>query len=56
MMPYSITFLTVWSAFLFLYWQLGLPLGIQGVTNTRLLRRSRSNGLTANPRPAIRLR
>ncbi len=30
MLPYSITFLTVWSAFLFLYWQLGLPLGIQG--------------------------
>ena len=24
------TFLTLWSAFLFLYWQLGLPLGIQG--------------------------
>ena len=30
MLPYSITFLTLWSAFLFLYWQLGLPLGIQG--------------------------
>lgn len=31
MLPYSITFLTLWSVFLFLYWQLGLPLGIQGV-------------------------
>ena len=30
MLSYSITFLTVWSAFLFLYWQLSLPLGIQG--------------------------
>ena len=30
MLPYSITFLVLWSAFLFLYWQLGLPLGIQG--------------------------
>jgi len=30
MLPYSISFLVLWSAFLFLYWQLGLPLGIQG--------------------------
>jgi aminobenzoyl-glutamate transport protein len=30
MLPYSITFLIVWSSFLFLYWQLGFPLGIQG--------------------------
>lgn len=30
MLPYSITFLVLWSAFLFLYWQLGVPLGIQG--------------------------
>ena len=30
MLPYSITFLLLWSAFLFVYWQLGFPLGIQG--------------------------
>jgi len=30
MLPYSISFLVLWSAFLFLYWQLGLPLGIEG--------------------------
>jgi len=30
MLPYSITFLLSWSAFLFVYWQLGFPLGIQG--------------------------
>jgi len=29
MLPYSITFLIVWIAFLLLYWALGLPLGIQ---------------------------
>ena len=30
MLPYSLTFLVLWSAFLFLYWQIGFPLGIQG--------------------------
>lgn len=30
MLPYSMTFLVLWSIFLFGYWQLGLPLGIQG--------------------------
>ncbi|MBL8809763.1 MAG: AbgT family transporter [Planctomycetaceae bacterium] len=30
MLPYSMTFLVVWSAFLFIYWQIGLPLGISG--------------------------
>ncbi len=30
MLPYSLAFLLLWSAFLFLYWQIGLPLGIQG--------------------------
>ena len=30
MLPYSLAFLVLWSAFLFLYWQIGLPLGIQG--------------------------
>ncbi len=30
MLPYSMSFLLLWSAFLFLYWQIGLPLGIQG--------------------------
>lgn len=30
MLPYSLSFLVLWSAFLFLYWQMGLPLGIQG--------------------------
>ena len=29
MIPYSITFLIVWTAFLVLYWLLGLPLGLQ---------------------------
>jgi aminobenzoyl-glutamate transport protein len=29
MLPYSITFLVVWSAFLALYWMLGIPLGLQ---------------------------
>jgi p-aminobenzoyl-glutamate transporter AbgT len=28
MLPYSITFLIVWTIFLLVYWQLGLPLGI----------------------------
>lgn len=28
MVPYSITFLVVWSLFLLVYWQLGLPLGL----------------------------
>jgi len=30
MLPYSVVFITVWTAFLLLYWALGLPLGIQG--------------------------
>lgn len=30
MLPYSIGFLILWTAFLFVYWSLGLPLGIQG--------------------------
>ncbi|MFO0976916.1 MAG: AbgT family transporter [Planctomycetaceae bacterium] len=30
MLPYSMTFLVVWTAFLFIYWQIGLPLGISG--------------------------
>jgi aminobenzoyl-glutamate transport protein len=29
MLPYSITFLVVWTLFLMLYWTLGLPLGLQ---------------------------
>jgi p-aminobenzoyl-glutamate transporter AbgT len=29
MLPYSITFLIVWSVFLLIYWALGIPLGIQ---------------------------
>jgi aminobenzoyl-glutamate transport protein len=29
MLPYSLTFLAAWSAFLLIYWGLGLPLGIQ---------------------------
>jgi aminobenzoyl-glutamate transport protein len=28
MLPYSITFLVVWSGFLLLYWALGIPLGL----------------------------
>jgi aminobenzoyl-glutamate transport protein len=28
MLPYSITFLVGWTAFLMVYWSLGLPLGI----------------------------
>lgn len=30
MLPYSISFLVLWTIFLFLYWQLGIPLGIEG--------------------------
>lgn len=30
MLPYSIAFIILWSLFLLLYWQTGLPLGIQG--------------------------
>ena len=29
MLPYSVVFIIVWSIFLLLYWQLGLPLGLQ---------------------------
>ncbi|WP_281557514.1 AbgT family transporter [Thalassomonas sp. RHCl1] len=29
MLPYSVVFIVVWSLFLLLYWQLGLPLGLQ---------------------------
>ena len=29
MLPYSVVFLLLWSAFLLLYWGLGLPLGLQ---------------------------
>jgi aminobenzoyl-glutamate transport protein len=29
MLPYSITFLFIWSIFLLLYWALGIPLGLQ---------------------------
>jgi aminobenzoyl-glutamate transport protein len=29
MLPYSITFLILWSAFLLLYWMTGIPLGLQ---------------------------
>jgi aminobenzoyl-glutamate transport protein len=29
MLPYSITFLVVWTAFLLLYWAIGFPLGLQ---------------------------
>ena len=28
MIPYSLVFLVLWTAFLLVYWQLGLPLGI----------------------------
>lgn len=30
MLPYSICFLILWTAFLFIYWAVGMPLGIQG--------------------------
>ncbi len=29
MLPYSLSFLVLWSGFLALYWALGLPLGLQ---------------------------
>ncbi len=29
MLPYTVTFITLWTIFLLLYWQLGLPLGLQ---------------------------
>ena len=29
MLPYSVTFLVVWTAYLLLYWAVGLPLGLQ---------------------------
>ena len=29
MLPYSVTFLVLWTAFLLLYWAFGLPLGLQ---------------------------
>jgi aminobenzoyl-glutamate transport protein len=29
MLPYSVVFITLWCAFLLLYWALGLPLGLQ---------------------------
>ena len=29
MLPYSVTFITVWTMFLMLFWALGLPLGLQ---------------------------
>jgi aminobenzoyl-glutamate transport protein len=29
MLPYSLSFLLVWTAFLLGYWALGLPLGLQ---------------------------
>ena len=29
MLPYSITFFTMWTAFLLIYWMLGIPLGLQ---------------------------
>ena len=29
MLPYSVTFIVLWTAFLLLYWSLGMPLGLQ---------------------------
>ncbi len=29
MLPYSVTFITVWTMFLLLFWGLGIPLGLQ---------------------------
>jgi aminobenzoyl-glutamate transport protein len=29
MLPYSITFLILWTGFLLLYWMTGIPLGLQ---------------------------
>lgn len=31
MLPFSVSFLIAWSAFLILYWKLGIPLGLQAV-------------------------
>jgi aminobenzoyl-glutamate transport protein len=28
MLPFSVSFLVIWTCFLLLYWSLGLPLGI----------------------------
>jgi aminobenzoyl-glutamate transport protein len=33
MLPYSITFLVVWTIFLLIYWALGIPLGLQAPYN-----------------------
>ena len=30
MLPYSVVFLVLWSGFLLLYWELGIPLGFEG--------------------------
>ena len=30
MLPYSVTFLVIWTLFLLVYWAVGLPLGLQG--------------------------
>jgi aminobenzoyl-glutamate transport protein len=29
MLPYSVSFLAVWTVFLLVYWALGIPLGLQ---------------------------
>jgi p-aminobenzoyl-glutamate transporter AbgT len=29
MLPYSISFLLIWTAFLLVYWTAGIPLGLQ---------------------------
>jgi aminobenzoyl-glutamate transport protein len=29
MLPYSVTFLIIWTIFLLLYWAAGIPLGLQ---------------------------
>jgi len=29
MLPYSVTFIICWTAFLLIYWQIGIPLGLQ---------------------------
>lgn len=31
MLPYSVVFLVTWTAFLLIFWAIGLPLGLQGV-------------------------
>ncbi len=33
MLPYSITFLVIWTVFLLIYWALGIPLGLQAPYN-----------------------